>query len=127
MGCGNSVSFCKDIWDGPIPLANKSHRLFSIFQSNEATVAQMGEWRNGTWYWNLSWRRRLFLWEEDLLTNLLKLVEEQNILAEVDALSAGWIKVQLPMLLRHRICRSLSRVKGQQIALSGCFRIGAFL
>ncbi|PNX63158.1 pantothenate synthetase, partial [Trifolium pratense] len=34
----------------------------------------MGVWRSGVWVWELKWRRSLFVWEEEALTQLLALI-----------------------------------------------------
>jgi hypothetical protein len=47
----------------------------------------MGEWRDEVWYWNLNWRRRLFVWEDELLSQMLELISH-TILSFVDA---SWI------------------------------------
>lgn len=47
-------------------------------------MAKMGEWRNDVWCWNFVWRRGLFVWEEELLANLLDVLAGKVILAGVD-------------------------------------------
>lgn len=49
-------------------------RLYNIVISKEPTIFEMGVWRDGSWCWNMEWRRRLFSWEEELLENLLQLL-----------------------------------------------------
>jgi hypothetical protein len=34
----------------------------------------MGEWRDEVWHWNFIWRRQLFVWEGELLVQLLELL-----------------------------------------------------
>ncbi|GKV30538.1 hypothetical protein SLEP1_g39340 [Rubroshorea leprosula] len=37
-------------------------------------VKDMGNWINGSWQWNLLWKRQLRTWEEDLETDLLEML-----------------------------------------------------
>lgn len=84
MGCGNSVSFWKESWDGPFILANKFNILFTISTTKDFNVAQMGEWVSGTWSWIVQWRRGLFVWEEGQIKELVIILDGQLILPEID-------------------------------------------
>jgi hypothetical protein len=68
---GLSTSFWNTKWRGEVPLCRKYPRLFAISNQKEAKVAEV--WREGGSGpdWNFTWRRRLFVWEENLLNNLL--------------------------------------------------------
>ncbi|MCI20800.1 hypothetical protein A2U01_0041963, partial [Trifolium medium] len=35
-------------------------------------INEMGEWEENEWRWSFNWRRRLFVWEEDLTEELLE-------------------------------------------------------
>ncbi|MCI08601.1 putative ribonuclease H protein, partial [Trifolium medium] len=45
--------------------------LFSISLQTQDCIDTMGERRNGVWLWNLKWRPPLFVWEEELLNQLM--------------------------------------------------------
>lgn len=39
-------------------------------------IVDMGSWSNGKWEWNLSWRRAIFGWEEELLTEFRLVIDQ---------------------------------------------------
>ncbi|KAF1865451.1 hypothetical protein Lal_00004826 [Lupinus albus] len=53
-----------------------------------ASVSSMGEWRNGVWIWKLSWRRSLFIWEQEEYAKLIKFLGSSG--PQFDAID-GWI------------------------------------
>lgn len=48
-----------------------------LAMDKDGTVASSGSWSNGTWTWNLSWRRALRVWEEE---------QEQQLVAGIDSI-----------------------------------------
>jgi hypothetical protein len=68
LGNGGRTRFWLDNWEGPTPLCYLYPRLFSISLQTQHCIDKMGEWRNGEWFWNFKWRRRLFVWEEESVT-----------------------------------------------------------
>lgn len=83
-GCGNNIYFWGDLWLDQDILSVTFQRLFNISTKKEATIAQMGDWRNGAWTWSSTWRRPLFVWEEELLFDLLGNLNRVTILPNVD-------------------------------------------
>lgn len=75
VGDGCETSFWRDTWAGQVTLATHFERLFQISNSKNHTIAEMGSWCNGNWSWNFSWRRTLFVWEENLLLELLEQIK----------------------------------------------------
>jgi hypothetical protein len=71
VGNGNSTKFWEDVWIGELSLAVKFQRLFGISNQKSALVCEMGRWDGGGWRWELEWRRRFFVWEEELLGELM--------------------------------------------------------
>jgi hypothetical protein len=71
---GRGTSFWKDKWIGEQPLAILFPRLFSISTHKEAKVGDLWSFIEGTVLWNLTWRRQPFLWERNLIDNLLALI-----------------------------------------------------
>lgn len=79
IGNGESISFWPEPWTGTITLSTMFKRLHLLSLSKEAKISQMGVWRDEEWLWNLDWRRRLFVWEEQPVENLMViLVEKKN-------------------------------------------------
>nr|KYP61726.1 Putative ribonuclease H protein At1g65750 family [Cajanus cajan] len=70
VGDGQNTFFWKDGWSGQGPLCNRYSRLFSIASDKDVSVANMVLWRDGGFEWIWSWRRSLFQWELDLLSQL---------------------------------------------------------
>ncbi|GKV25157.1 hypothetical protein SLEP1_g34635 [Rubroshorea leprosula] len=53
----------------------KSGSLLCKYLGQNATVKDMGTWRNSSWHWELPWRRQLRSWEEDLERELLETIK----------------------------------------------------
>jgi len=49
-------------------------RLFSLSVSKEAKISFCGAWVNHVWVWDFSWRKGLFVWESEHVTQLLETV-----------------------------------------------------
>lgn len=79
VGNGGKTRFWLDTWVGERPLCQEFPRLFLVSEQKEECINQMGVWRNEVWEWDLKWRRRLFVWEEELERNLVELVENVNL------------------------------------------------
>ncbi|GKV25593.1 hypothetical protein SLEP1_g35004 [Rubroshorea leprosula] len=79
IGEGESVKFWWDEWCGRGILANKYPRLYLISVGKDNTVSQMGWWLNGSWIWKLQWRRRLYSWEVQEETEILKEIQETTL------------------------------------------------
>ncbi|GKU95494.1 hypothetical protein SLEP1_g8850 [Rubroshorea leprosula] len=83
LGEGKEVSFWWDKWCGGRCLTNMFPRLYLLSTDKEKKCYQMGKELNGTWEWNLEWRRRLIEWEEDSAFELSKMIEEVKIQPEI--------------------------------------------
>ncbi|GAU26515.1 hypothetical protein TSUD_361480 [Trifolium subterraneum] len=70
VGKGDSIRFWKDCWFGNSPLCDLFPRLFSIATHKEALVNEVRVVTEGLNLWNWEWRRRLFVWEQELLVSL---------------------------------------------------------
>lgn len=75
VGNGLKTSFWKDKWCYRGSFSHLYPRLYSISNQKEASVGEIGEVLEEGWRWNFVWRRRLFVWEEELLHSLLEDVE----------------------------------------------------
>ncbi|MCH79506.1 LINE-1 reverse transcriptase like [Trifolium medium] len=71
---GDSTRFWKDCWLGVSPLCDRFPRLFSISSQKEAKLNDVRVVREGVARWEWAWRRRLFIWEEELLWGLTELL-----------------------------------------------------
>ncbi|GKV42304.1 hypothetical protein SLEP1_g49718 [Rubroshorea leprosula] len=79
IGEGKGVSFWWDEWCGEDCLANIYPRLYVLSTGKEKDCQQMGEDSNGTWKWNMTWRRALFQWEEEAEKELRKTIDKVKI------------------------------------------------
>lgn len=71
IGNGCSTSFWHDVWVGSQPLRVAFPRLFLVSNCQDGCVVEFGSWVERVWWWHLQWRRRLFVWEEELVEELL--------------------------------------------------------
>ncbi|GKU93830.1 hypothetical protein SLEP1_g7393 [Rubroshorea leprosula] len=60
-------------------LANKFPRLYTLSIGKESTCNQMGKNINGSWEWNLVWRRKLFDWEAEEAKQLQRMIADVKI------------------------------------------------
>jgi hypothetical protein len=74
VGKGTNTRFWRDCWVGDSPLCDLFPRLFSISLLKEGTVSDFWVERDGVFNWAWGWRRRLFVWEEIILNNLLEVL-----------------------------------------------------
>ena len=72
---GRGTSFWRDRWIGDQALATVFPRLFSLALHKEAKIGDLWSLVDGAVSWNIGWRRRPFLWENNLIANLLTLIE----------------------------------------------------
>jgi hypothetical protein len=72
---GRGTSFWTDRWLGNQALATTFPRLYSISSHKDAKIADLWIAGHGEASWNLVWRRQPFLWERNLIANLLTLLE----------------------------------------------------
>jgi hypothetical protein len=79
---GKDSLFWLDNWVTDRPLKSSFKRLFSLVVNKEASIFEMGDWREWEWRWSFYWRRPLFTWEEELVNKVL--VEIGHFCLEVD-------------------------------------------
>ncbi|GKV26407.1 hypothetical protein SLEP1_g35721 [Rubroshorea leprosula] len=79
MGEGKRLSFWWDHWCGEGCLANRFPRLYLLSTGKENKCYQMGNASNGSWKWNLKWRRNLYEWEAAEAMELQKMIEDEKI------------------------------------------------
>ena len=67
LGDGSDTLFWFDRWLGDVPFCSRFARLFELTTNKMSTVADMYSrgWEEGGESW--SWRRRLWVWEEEML------------------------------------------------------------
>ncbi|KAK2452536.1 hypothetical protein QL285_000319 [Trifolium repens] len=74
IGNGMLARFWRDVWIGDSPLCTKFPRLFSLALQKEVCVGELLKVEDDRRWWNFTWRRNLFQWEEDrvkVLENIL--------------------------------------------------------
>lgn len=59
-------------------------RLFSLSNQKDAKVGEMVLVQEGGRVWNLTWRRNPFIWEGNLIANLMALLEDVRFRGEED-------------------------------------------
>jgi len=87
IGNGRSTQFWHDLWCGTTLLRDRFRRLFQLSLQADERVANLGSWEGSVWVWDLRWRRLLFVWEVDLLNDLLLVVTRHSRLDREDAWS----------------------------------------
>jgi len=68
------ISFWDDILVGTEDLRSRFLILFYLSISKDANLAPFGECLNGSWKWDLVWRRGLFDWEKTKELQLLQVL-----------------------------------------------------
>ena len=71
VGNGLCASFWREAWRGNEPFMLKYERLFSISSNQEANVHDLWIPNSSGGGWAFNWRCPLFVWEKNLLTELL--------------------------------------------------------
>jgi hypothetical protein len=85
IGNGATTRFWSEKWIGDSLLCVKFPRLFLISNQKEATISELAVVEGGIIHWNFSWRRMLFVWEEELVTNLLVSLEVFSLSSDEDS------------------------------------------
>lgn len=75
VGKGNTVKFWEDKWCGSISLAEQFKRLYTVSQQQHHLIVDVGCWDGERWQWELRWRRNMFLWETELVAELMGKLE----------------------------------------------------
>ncbi|WJX13510.1 hypothetical protein P8452_03894 [Trifolium repens] len=88
VGRGNQTKFWYNVWAGSVSLQERFPRLFSISIQKNSTVADLRVLEGGVAHWNLLWRRRLFVWEEELVTEPIEVINSVVISEDHDRW--GW-------------------------------------
>ena len=78
VGNGSSVRFWHDNWCEAGILKRIFPRLFAISLQKNLFISQMGDWIEGSWAWDLRWRRILYDWENDEVLRLIQFIEQKR-------------------------------------------------
>jgi len=78
IGNGLATQFWHDPWCGKILLRLRFRRLFQLSLQQGGKVEELGAWVGNVWEWDLRWRRPFFVWESDLLNELLVVVNRHS-------------------------------------------------
>ncbi|QHO54604.1 Putative ribonuclease H protein [Arachis hypogaea] len=70
VGDGRRTRFWEDGWLHCGSLKDRFPRLFSVSNQCGSVIGDCGFWDGLKWIWNFQWRRELFQWELDLLSQL---------------------------------------------------------
>ena len=75
VGNGRNTCFWKDKWLGEEPLLTLFSRHYSLSTQKEAKVGDLMVYQGGMRVWNTTWRRHPFVWEVNLIDNLMALLK----------------------------------------------------
>lgn len=84
VGNGLNTSFWNDPWIRGRCLRERYPRLFSISTQKEAKVGEVGVVSDQGIDWVLTWRRHLFMWEEEVLLSLKEDLEVSRLSSSED-------------------------------------------
>ncbi|GKV34792.1 hypothetical protein SLEP1_g43134 [Rubroshorea leprosula] len=65
VGNGYRVGFWRSVWVGEKSLKELCPRLFELAINKEGFLSEIGGWEEGSWRWNIIWRRERFGREKD--------------------------------------------------------------
>jgi hypothetical protein len=131
LGNGRLTRFWCDKWVGVLPFCDHFPRVFFISIQKEAMVADVWCQNFVPDGWRLTWRRRLFEWEKNLLNELMELNNPVLLLGEERIGGGGNRKGELILALsgltgRFLVCQPLTvwllRGRGQCSRLFGSVR-----
>ena len=78
VGDGRSILFWHDKWCEQGPLKLMFPRLYSLSTQQNMFINQAGAWQEGSWVWNLAWRRAAYDWEREEIAMLRNLINQQQ-------------------------------------------------
>jgi len=81
VGDGLAAHFLHDPCCGEVLLGVGFSRLFRLSLQTDGKVGELGVCDGTVWVWNLRWRRPLFVWEDDLLNQLLVVMASHTCVA----------------------------------------------
>ncbi|WJX96105.1 hypothetical protein P8452_77351 [Trifolium repens] len=90
LGNGAITSFWHEKWIGIVPLCVMFPRLFSLSTTKEAMIVDLVTAEEEHITWNFGWRRALFIWEEELVNNLLASLEDVTLSNREDRWWWNW-------------------------------------
>jgi hypothetical protein len=93
---------------GNTPLCDLYPRLFSISSQKEARISDVRISHEGEWRWELMWRRRLFVWEEELIVGL-RVALPSLVLSDVED-DWSWLPGEMGMFSVHSVYFTLGSV-----------------
>jgi hypothetical protein len=85
VGCGNSTFFWTAKWIGETSLDLVYPRLFSLSNEKDGKVGDLLVREGDRRSWLLTWRRRLFQWEEESLSQLMNLLGSVDLSSDDDS------------------------------------------
>ena len=120
--CGNTAySGSPAQWCDPGPLKEAFPRLFSISTQKNSFIMHMGSWHEGSWVWNLTWRRLLYDWEQEDIVRLTHIIGKiQPIVSSTDGVlwrGSGNTSFHVKSIL-NKIYESSSPLIPRQSAIS---------
>ncbi|KAF1860306.1 hypothetical protein Lal_00037644 [Lupinus albus] len=72
IGNRSSTRFWHDTWSGQANFYSRYKMLFNLSSQPNGLISDFGAWVGGKWKWSLSWKRRLFTSESELIDTFLQ-------------------------------------------------------
>ncbi|XP_057793926.1 uncharacterized protein LOC131010427 [Salvia miltiorrhiza] len=87
LGNGRETNFWDHPWAGPELLKHKFPRFFRLSLRRDVKVEECGRWEEGSWKWELKWRRTLRETEMEAVNLLTSFISPFVLIADSDD---GW-------------------------------------
>lgn len=89
VGNGENALFWKDVGLRQEEIGTRYSRLLAVSSQANCRINEVGRWEGETWRWDLKWWRSLFVWEEQLKSDILSALETVRLIKEEED-SWGW-------------------------------------
>lgn len=71
LGRGTRIKFWEDVWCSQNKLKDLFPRLYSISEDKDKVIEQLGSGLDENWVWSFNWRRYLFVWEQEVMSEFM--------------------------------------------------------
>lgn len=92
--------FCEDVWFGEAPFRESFPRHFQVSTHKSSYAGSTSLWMDDRWVGDMKWRKNLFVWEKELVVQLLDVWQTRGLLCffhtrvlDRDRPKCGWQSV----------------------------------